>query len=159
MPSFPLPFSFAPSLMPLKSRSSTSKATTSKRASLGFSSSKKGTSASSSKPLKKSPSESPAPVAPSKQGPSLAGLYPRLYKEALRQMGPPVHREEMDDIEIVLRVFDAKEEYGPSSRISRLERFERAQKLGLNPDPEIGEILRSTEGQENPVYANSVFNI
>lgn len=28
-----------------------------------------------------------------------------------------VHADEMDDIEIILRVFDAEEEYGPCSRI------------------------------------------
>ncbi|KPV71654.1 uncharacterized protein RHOBADRAFT_47609 [Rhodotorula graminis WP1] len=79
---------------------------------------------------------------------SIAGCYPGLYKKAKRLMGKPIHADEMDDIEIILRVFDAEEEYGPCSRISRLERFERAQKLGLNPDPEIGEILRSEDAKQ-----------
>ncbi|GAA6058346.1 hypothetical protein JCM3770_005843, partial [Rhodotorula araucariae] len=69
------------------------------------------------------------------------------------------HADEMDDIEIILRVFDADEEYGPCSRISRLERFERAEKLGLNPDPEIGEILRSDDGKARKTYSESVFQI
>lgn len=69
----------------------------------------------------------------------------------------------MDDIETILLQFDHEESFGPCSRIrlvqtispssaisfdvtdggywesmrSRLERFERAQKLGLNPDPEV----------------------
>jgi DNA polymerase delta subunit 4 len=63
----------------------------------------------------------------------------------------------MDDIEVILRVFDANEEFGPCSRMtcvagaiafarnqhtddhldSRLERWERAEKLGLKPDPEV----------------------
>ncbi|GAA5966501.1 hypothetical protein JCM21900_001868 [Sporobolomyces salmonicolor] len=147
--------------MPPKSRSSSSKAASAPKAPfLGFSSSKKSAAASSK--AKKGAAQ-PAAAAPSDVGgklrSELVGRYPRLYKEALKRMGPPIHRDGMDDIEIILRQFDASEEYGPASRISRLERFERAEKLGLQPDPEIGEILRSESGRNRTEYALSVFNI
>ncbi|GAA5964605.1 hypothetical protein JCM3765_007638 [Sporobolomyces pararoseus] len=87
----------------------------------------------------------------------LSGLYGRLYKDAKKKMGPPIHRDGMDDIETILLQFDHEETFGPCSRISRLERFERAQKLGLNPDPEIGDILRSQEGKNRKEYSESVF--
>ncbi|GAA5867106.1 hypothetical protein JCM1840_001485 [Sporobolomyces johnsonii] len=147
--------------MPPKSRSSSSKASSAPKApSLGFSSSKKSAAAASKS---KKGAAQPAAAAPSEAGAQprseLVGLYPKLYKKALRKMGPPIHRDGMDDIEIILREFDASEEYGPSSRLSRLERFERAEKLGLQPDPEIGEILRSQAGRNRTEYALSVFNI
>ncbi|GAA5838635.1 hypothetical protein JCM11251_003248 [Rhodosporidiobolus azoricus] len=145
-----------------KSRSSTSKAASGPKGSLGFSSSKKGVTNSGKGGAKKGGAlvSSAQNVTAASSKSTLAGLYPRLHKEALKKMGPPIHREEMhDDVELILRVFDACEDYGPSSRISRLERYERAERLGLEPDPEIGEILRSKEGRERPVYANSVFQI
>ncbi|BGP56844.1 hypothetical protein JCM8202v2_004475 [Rhodotorula sphaerocarpa] len=139
--------------MPPKARSSTTKSAT--KASLGFASTKKGvTPASKQQAVKAVKSESPAST---KSKTALSGLYPRLYKEALRKMGNPIHRDEMDDIEIILRVFDADEEFGPCSRMTRLERWERAEKLGLQPDPELREILQSEEGKTTRSYRDSVF--
>ncbi|GAA6060217.1 hypothetical protein JCM10212_002296 [Sporobolomyces blumeae] len=151
--------------MPPKSRSSTSKATSNAKSSLGFTSSKR--SASSGPPKKKGtttstdkgPVKGGGKVKGERSTSELSGLYQRLYKDALKRMGPPIHRDGMDDIEIILRQFDQQEEFGPCSRISRLERFERAQKLGLNPDPEIGDILRSPEGKARKEYSESVFQI
>ncbi|BGP01759.1 hypothetical protein NBRC10513v2_005398 [Rhodotorula toruloides] len=142
--------------MPPKSRSSTSKSASS--AKLGFSSSKKGV-AGSGKGAKGAVEPATKKVKLERKKSGLEGLYPRLYREAVRKMGPAIHRDEMDDIEIILRVFDADEEYGPCSRINRLERFERAEKLGLQPDPEIGEILRSEEAKNRKEYSESVFQI
>ncbi|BGP41965.1 hypothetical protein JCM10450v2_006042 [Rhodotorula kratochvilovae] len=149
--------------MPPKTKSTTSKAASSSKGALGFGSSKKGVSSAAAKGKKGSlerqnsgtPVKEEEKLAPS----TIAGLYPRLYRESKKRMGKPIHADEMDDIEIILRVFDADEEYGPCSRISRLERFERAEKLGLNPDPEIGEILRSEDGQTRKTYSQSVFQI
>ncbi|GAA6031437.1 hypothetical protein JCM8097_005659 [Rhodosporidiobolus ruineniae] len=150
--------------MPPKSRSSTSKAASSSKASpsLGFGSSKKGVEAAAGgkKGAAVKKEESPAvEAAPPRPKSSIAGLYPKLYNASLKRMGKPIHRDELDDIEIILRVFDATEDYGPCSRISRLERFERAERLGLNPNPQIGEILRSEDGKNRPEYADSVFQI
>ncbi|BGP18133.1 hypothetical protein JCM10213_007738 [Rhodosporidiobolus nylandii] len=153
--------------MPPKSRSSTSKATsTPKSSSLGFGSSKKGVSGAAGKGKGKNRAASPeTPSQPVqvRTKSALSGLYPRLYKESLRKMGKPTHNDDpenkLDDIEVILRVFDASDEYGPCSRLSRLERFERAEVLGLEPDPEIGEILRSEDGMSRSEYRDSVFTI
>ncbi|ORY76933.1 DNA polymerase delta, subunit 4-domain-containing protein [Leucosporidium creatinivorum] len=91
----------------------------------------------------------------------------RLLKESKKKMGTPipssspdvVHAEDWDDLMLILRVFDADLEYGPCSNTSRLERYERAVSLGLNPPPEIGQILTSKRGRERKEYAQSTFNI
>ncbi|GAA5902902.1 uncharacterized protein JCM6883_007276 [Sporobolomyces salmoneus] len=148
--------------MPTRSNSKNA-STTSSKLSKPFSSSKVGASSSSSSKKVVSSSSSLAKgkgkkevVAPSNKK-ELTGLYGRLYKDAKKKMGTPIHRDGMDDIETILLQFDHEESFGPCSRISRLERFERAEKLGLNPDPEIGDILRSQEGQTRKEYRDSVF--
>ncbi|TNY22468.1 DNA polymerase delta, subunit 4-domain-containing protein [Rhodotorula diobovata] len=155
--------------MPPRTKSSTSKTSSSaKSASLGFGSTKKGVASSAAKGgskgslARQDSGTNPAGAAKGEdklKPSSISGLYPGLYKKAQRLMGKPIHADDMDDIEIILRVFDAEEEYGPCSRISRLERFERAEKLGLNPDPEIGEILRSDEAKQRKSYSESTFQI
>lgn len=42
----------------------------------------------------------------------------------------------------MLRQFDMNMAYGPCLGIPRLARWERAQKLGLNPPKEIGDLLK-----------------
>ncbi|GAA6024486.1 hypothetical protein JCM10207_004511 [Rhodosporidiobolus poonsookiae] len=144
--------------MPPRKTASSATKTTPKAGALGFGASKKSTAQAAAK--KTSAREAtPTDAKPTRPESNLTGLYPRLYKEALRKMGTPAHREEMDDVEIILRVFDATEEFGPCSRTSRLERFERAERLGLKPDPQIGEILRSEDGQTRSQYRDSVFNV
>ncbi|TFY54141.1 hypothetical protein EVG20_g9831 [Dentipellis fragilis] len=55
--------------------------------------------------------------------------------EARSKMGnlAPVHAEEQKSVHHILRVFDLSYEYGPCVGVSRLERWERAEALGLNP--------------------------
>ncbi|KAG7669604.1 hypothetical protein Ndes2526B_g05953 [Nannochloris sp. 'desiccata'] len=48
---------------------------------------------------------------------------------------------EIDDDERTLRSFDLESKYGPVSGMSRLERFERAEKLGLAPPQLIKELI------------------
>lgn len=78
----------------------------------------------------------------------------------------------------MLRVFDNTYEFGPCVGMTRLERWERAQALGLNPPPEVGclficihfntsydlfsssqvrEILLTEQGQTDAEIAHSVF--
>lgn len=59
----------------------------------------------------------------------------------------PIHAEEQDKFDYILRVFDNSHEYGPCVGIPRLQRWERAQAMGLNPPPEIRDILLTQEGQ------------
>ena len=42
----------------------------------------------------------------------------------------------------ILRVFDMTSKYGPSVGISRLQRWERAKKWGLNPPTEVSICVR-----------------
>ncbi|POY71694.1 hypothetical protein BMF94_5286 [Rhodotorula taiwanensis] len=146
--------------MPPKSRSSSSKAATQKAA-LGFSATKKGVPPSSKQ---QGAAAKATKVSAQTNGKAttkksdLAGLYPRLYKEALRKMGPPIHRDEMDDIEIILRVFDADEEYGPCSRVWSAGSAPRSSAFNRIPR-QIGEILRSEEGKSTKAYSDSIFQI
>ncbi|OWF53108.1 DNA polymerase delta subunit 4-like [Mizuhopecten yessoensis] len=55
-----------------------------------------------------------------------------------------------------LREFDMNLEFGPCIGISRLERWERAQKHGLEPPLEVKELL--TRHQDDPRYTQCVWN-
>ncbi|KAI5059306.1 hypothetical protein GOP47_0026088 [Adiantum capillus-veneris] len=59
--------------------------------------------------------------------------------------GMDVH-EEYDDLEETLRQFDMNMRYGPCLGMTRLERWERANKLGMNPPIEVKEILERVSG-------------
>jgi hypothetical protein len=48
---------------------------------------------------------------------------------------------EVDADERTLRSFDLEGKYGPVSGLSRLERFERAEKLGLQPPQSVKELI------------------
>jgi DNA polymerase delta subunit 4 len=48
-----------------------------------------------------------------------------------------VYVEEQSKVHQILRTFDLSYEYGPCIGVSRLTRWERAYKLGLNPPPEV----------------------
>ena len=50
--------------------------------------------------------------------------------------------DDFDEQEQVLRQFDMNMAYGPCLGITRLARWERAQKLGLNPPKEIENLLK-----------------
>lgn len=50
----------------------------------------------------------------------------------------PDHSEE----EMILRLFDMNMTYGPCFGMTRLERYERAKKWGLNPPQEIENLLK-----------------
>ncbi|CAL1714040.1 unnamed protein product [Somion occarium] len=61
------------------------------------------------------------------------------YAEAKEKMGgaEPIHGEHQNKIHQILRVFDLSYQYGPCIGVSRLERWNRADALGLNPPPEV----------------------
>ncbi|KAJ8312494.1 hypothetical protein KUTeg_009867 [Tegillarca granosa] len=59
-----------------------------------------------------------------------------------------------NDLEI-LKQFDLALEYGPCIGITRLERWERAKQHGMNPPPEVKDILTQYSG--DPEYTESLW--
>lgn len=53
----------------------------------------------------------------------------------------PLDASEMESDERTLRQFDLDTKYGPVSGISRLQRWDRAVALGLNPSPQIRNLI------------------
>jgi len=82
------------------------------------------------------------------------------YAEVKEKMGylPPLHAGNQNKIHEILRVFDLSYEYGPCAGIPRLERWERAQALGLNPPKEVYDILNTKQGSTLDEYSQSVFH-
>ncbi|WVQ94442.1 hypothetical protein IAU59_001521 [Kwoniella sp. CBS 9459] len=83
----------------------------------------------------------------------------RSYKEAMGGMrpihaGPDTH----NDIHHILRVFDMTSSYGPCVGITRLQRWERAKKWGLNPPEEIRTILTTEQGEDDVRYRETVLH-
>ncbi|KAI0652895.1 DNA polymerase delta, subunit 4-domain-containing protein [Cubamyces menziesii] len=84
----------------------------------------------------------------------------KVYGAAREKMGniEPVHAQGQSMVDHILRVFDLSYEYGPCVGVSRLDRWERAHALGLNPPLEVREILLTKEGTSEERYAESVFH-
>jgi DNA polymerase delta subunit 4 len=60
-----------------------------------------------------------------------------------------VHPENQTTIHTILRNFDLTPKYGPCVGISRLDRYKRAEKMGLKPPTEVLEILETEEGSRD----------
>ncbi|KAI0296546.1 DNA polymerase delta, subunit 4-domain-containing protein [Multifurca ochricompacta] len=75
----------------------------------------------------------------------------KAFGWAREKMGDiqPVHAEGQSPVHHILRVFDLSYEYGPCIGVTRLERWERAEALGLDPPAEVREILVTKEGHED----------
>ncbi|KAF8075151.1 DNA polymerase delta, subunit 4-domain-containing protein [Lyophyllum atratum] len=82
------------------------------------------------------------------------------YAEVRAKMGHlhPIHGNGQTKIHEILRVFDMSFEYGPCVGISRLDRWERAEALGLNPPTEVRDILTTRQGTEERVFSQSVLS-
>ncbi|CAA7265148.1 unnamed protein product [Cyclocybe aegerita] len=85
--------------------------------------------------------------------------YRKHYTEIKKKMGgmPTIHGEKQNKIHEILRVFDDSYDYGPCVGMTRLERWQRAKKLGFNPPQEVYDILTTKQGKEKPEYAECVF--
>lgn len=57
-----------------------------------------------------------------------------------------VHPESQNTIHTILRNFDLSPKYGPCVGMTRLDRYRRAEKMGLNPPVEVLQILETEEG-------------
>lgn len=88
-----------------------------------------------------------------------AGRWSTHHGRVREKMGniPPVHGEGQTKIHHILRVFDNSHEYGPCVGVSRLERWERALALGLEPPVEVRDILLTRQGVEEMEFSQSVF--
>ncbi|KAF5379649.1 hypothetical protein D9757_009233 [Collybiopsis confluens] len=80
-----------------------------------------------------------------------------LYVYVYGSHSVPVHAENQNKVHDILRVFDLTSEYGPCYGVSRMDRWERAEALGLHPPPEIRDILMTRQGSEDSAYAQCVF--
>ncbi|KAH9057458.1 DNA polymerase delta, subunit 4-domain-containing protein [Lactarius vividus] len=79
----------------------------------------------------------------------------KAYGLAQAKMGhiQPVHAKDQSPVHHILRIFDLSYEYGPCVGVTRMERWERASALGLDPpveeSPAVREILMTKEGSED----------
>eukprot|EP01018_Ginkgo_biloba_P024287 Gb_26824 [translate_table: standard] len=64
--------------------------------------------------------------------------------------------EDIDEVEMILRQFDMNLAYGPCLGVSRLERWERASRLGLNPSHQIKDILERVGGMPHCLWEGHV---
>ncbi|KZT67334.1 hypothetical protein DAEQUDRAFT_396188 [Daedalea quercina L-15889] len=88
------------------------------------------------------------------------GRWTKHYGAVREKMGnlEPVHGQGQFPVDHILRVFDLSYEYGPCAGVTRLERWNRAEALGLSPPPEVKEILLTKEGSENPRFSECIFH-
>jgi len=106
-----------------------------------------------SKRVKQQSSDSTAATSSKPHHQQLKQLASSLVKQNLLV---PSAWEHLDDNEIILRQFDMKMEYGPCSGISRMKRWQRAEKLGLNPPVAIRDLLLKQQAGQlrvNPMSA------
>ncbi|EIW58128.1 uncharacterized protein TRAVEDRAFT_71842 [Trametes versicolor FP-101664 SS1] len=84
----------------------------------------------------------------------------KQYGVVREKMGhlEPVHAQGQTMVHHILRVFDLSYEYGPCIGVSRLDRWERAHALGLNPPSEVKDILLTKEGSTDEQFTQSVFH-
>lgn len=68
----------------------------------------------------------------------------------------PVLHIQPNTIETILRDFDLTGRYGPCVGITRLERFERAQRMKMDPPAVIGKILRTQQAHDRSEYKQEV---
>ena len=60
-----------------------------------------------------------------------------------------MHSESQNTIHTILRNFDLSPKYGPCVGMTRLDRYRRAEKMGLNPPVEVLQILETEEGSRD----------
>ncbi|KAJ2986994.1 hypothetical protein NUW58_g4752 [Xylaria curta] len=58
-----------------------------------------------------------------------------------------LHQEDLTVAEKILRYWDVSSQYGPCVGVSRLKRWQRADRLGLNPPVEVLAVLMQEEAQ------------
>ncbi|EST06463.1 DNA polymerase delta, subunit 4 [Kalmanozyma brasiliensis GHG001] len=74
------------------------------------------------------------------------GVWRRTKKTMNVPPSKSVHIDHENRIQQILRVFDLDPNYGPCMGMSRLERWQRAKELDLDPPQEIHDILNTKQG-------------
>ncbi|GAN05593.1 hypothetical protein MAM1_0096c05064 [Mucor ambiguus] len=83
------------------------------------------------------------------------GTHQRLQKTAATSNKLEIHQEHLGETDKLLRAFDLNYAYGPCVGIKRLNRWDRAHNLGLDPPTNVKDILiKDTAGG----YTESVFH-
>ncbi|KAI1858910.1 uncharacterized protein JN550_012369 [Neoarthrinium moseri] len=72
----------------------------------------------------------------------ISAYWNRLERERTAKR---VHQQDLSLAEKVLRYFDVSSQYGPCVGMSRMKRWQRADKLGLNPPSEVLAVLMKEE--------------
>ncbi|KAG0305565.1 hypothetical protein BGZ98_003942 [Dissophora globulifera] len=72
------------------------------------------------------------------------------------QIDDGIHQSDLTEDEKLLRQFDLASKYGPSTDLTRLERWERASLLGLDPPQDIKNMVVSNKALNIPVFASRV---
>jgi len=87
------------------------------------------------------------------------GRWNKHYGEVRKRQGymKPIHGENQTKVHEILRVFDLSDEYGPCIGVTRMERWQRANDMDMNPPPEVYEILSTQEAREKEEYSKCVF--
>jgi len=146
-------------------RTSPKRSPKSQQDTLPFKATKRGAASSSSKAKQKQrlskarqSSEEPQAVIDDEID-DRAKMYKKYYEAVKKEMGglPPIHSENESKIFIMLRVFDNTYDYGPCVGMTRMERWERAEALGLNPPIEVRQILLYDEGRKESEIIDPVF--
>ncbi|XP_009608060.1 uncharacterized protein LOC107810329 [Nicotiana tabacum] len=78
------------------------------------------------------------------------------HSPALNVHGSPNLQDDYDRQEELLRQFDLDMAYGPSLGLSRLDRWERAKNLGLNPPRDVEPLLRSNKVRNESLWDGRV---
>ncbi|KAF9970042.1 DNA polymerase delta subunit 4 [Actinomortierella ambigua] len=66
------------------------------------------------------------------------------------------HQNELSAVEKTLRQFDLAQKYGPCTDVTRLERWERAFALGMNPPREIKDVLLANPSLNKGLFSGRV---
>ncbi|ESW31009.1 hypothetical protein PHAVU_002G201100 [Phaseolus vulgaris] len=95
----------------------------------------------------------------SKKSPINAAILGSTSVQTLATISPggkPDLQYECSESEVVLRQFDLNMAYGPCLGMARLARWERAQRLGLNPPLEIESLLKSGKVQMESLWGGRI---
>ncbi|GAU24180.1 hypothetical protein TSUD_84150 [Trifolium subterraneum] len=107
------------------------------------------------KQQKKTPATTSKPSSNSKKPPihsSTSNLPQPPPAVASRNTTNPDLQDERNENEKMLQQFDMDMKYGPCIGMTRMERWERAVKFGMNPPEEIGNLLKIGKVQKESLW-------